>query len=646
MSGSGNFAPGFGRGAARFKIAALLAVIGIIIMFIAVRFEARPFLKSSPLEQRGVRYSRVWIDNADQPVGAIVEGGQLTVERWDGSKWATDFGTKEAPAWAISPDFRRIAWIAGGWLHSAADNGTKVAMDLGQREAAAAGALSDGSVTAVFRDGSTARWDETGRSLGTSRTGLNRVDQAVIEGGYMAAASYQTRTVMLYRFETDQWKPVEQASAPDPPFQLLLPAPGVVAELLEGAFHIGDETRNTPGTSQSATAELLDLIATGNFEGVYVLPPKSEHYRLADAEPGSIVAASHTRLVVSGPKGTSLFTLAGESRLSTMGRSLSNISLALIGLAALTALSGLLFDALSRWLGGKSKLAKNIRIPGALADPPVELIRAVAYDECVVWAGAGVGAQAGYPLREAFVAMLTQTAAVESWVPPALAQKLQGMCARGKAEEAINELMQRAPEQRGKVVEFIRSTYGRFGVPSRTHELIAKLKFPATVTTNYDLLLEQMRDVWINHTLTLSDPPAGAEFAVKLYGNLRAPRTLLLSRAEFGSAAGTSPMGNFIAQALETRTVLFVGCSTEGLLADLSQFNVGPKPVRTHYAVVGVSGSAWQSHADQLSRRYGIELLVCDAEQMPKALPNFLARLLEEVDRVHKSTGVEQATSK
>src|SRR5262249_16494076 len=148
-----------------------------------------------------------------------------------------------------------------------------------------------------------------------------------------------------------------------------------------------------------------------------------------------------------------------------------------------------------------------------------QLIKAVAGGECVLWAGAGLSAQAGFPARSAFASSLLQAASIDGWVPGPVAQKLQAACTRGNVEDAIDELVRESTSNRAQLRPFFRSTYARFAVPSRTHELLAKLAFPAAITTNYDGLLEQMLDRWLSNTVALGQQPSAKNFVLKLYGN-------------------------------------------------------------------------------------------------------------------------------
>jgi hypothetical protein len=617
-----------------------LAVIGFLAVFMAVRFETLAFRAASPLESRPhARYTRVWIDRAGTIVGAEERGNILTVERWSGSSWKVDLEGISAPrSWSVSPDLTRVVWISERALHARTEKGPDTNVPIAGEPPVAAGAFSDGTVGVVLRDANVVQFDAaTGRTVGSFHTGLSTVDQALFDNDYLAIASRRTRTILLYRYEDGQWKLAQRADTPDGPFQLLLPAPGVMAVVDSGSLRMGDEIRNTPGAVQSVAALLLDFIATGEFEGVYVAPPKREEYRIAPAQPGSVVAVSPTRLAVSGPGGTAFYSMSVEKRLSARGRTISAVAFACLGSSLLLGFGGLLIELLSRLFHGQRKVYKTTAT-ALLHEPPAGLIQAIAQESCVLWAGSGLSAQAGYPTRTTFASLLARTAELEEWVAVPLARKLRKMCEDGKHEQALAELVRRNPEDRPRFVEFCRSTYGRFAIPSRTHEAITRLAFPSAITTNYDPLLEQMRDAWMGRAVTLQAEAVPRNYVLKLFGDLSVPATLLLSRDELSDALVSSPMRFLVASALRTRTLLFIGCSPDGLLADLDAFQIEPtaiaEPGRTHYAIAGVSGTGWMDAAEDLRRRYGIELFPCDEEHIGAELTRFMETLTQEVARL------------
>ena len=83
--------------------------------------------------------------------------------------------------------------------------------------------------------------------------------------------------------------------------------------------------------------------------------------------------------------------------------------------------------------------------------------------------------------------------------------------------------------------------------------------------------------------------------------------------------------------------MVFIGCSLQGLLADMNAIGAPAKITRKHFAIVGVSNDSWKDQAAELSRRYGVEVLVCAAETIGAALPAFLETLVGEVEQPRRA---------
>ena len=643
------------RTKARYQIALALAILGAALLFIAVRFQSRIFLVSTPAERHAGRtYSQMWFDSGEALVGAFTKGSVLTIDRWSEKRSVSSAQVQlSAPdsRWAIAPDFGSVAWIDGAaaYVERFSDQTDKkrapvvIALPKG-RTPLTIGILSDGSVAIVFPDASVERWDGAkGIHIEQWRPAVNEADQAVIREDYLAISSSRAGRLLLYHFQDQrEWKMVEEAPSPDPPYRLVIPAPGLMAELTAAGLRMGRETRNSPGAIQSLVSQVDRMIAAGDFDNIFVLPGDMEFYRLADAPPGTTLAAGRTRLGVSGREGTSLFDLSTVDRLTSSGRALARVSILLLAAAAILACFAFLRDGISFLL--KLFLRKHwggAEAPGQLPDPPLDLLEACVSGQAMLWGGAGLSAQAGFPLRENFIATVLRTASVEGWLDPSRALKLQGQCARGNGELALNALVAETASIRGHLIEHYRAIYSRFTVPSRSHEMLARIQFAIAVTTNYDPLFEVIRDAWAANVMTLSSAPprqASADvndpcFLVKLYGDPAKPPTMILSRFEFESMAPTSLNIELVRKLFATRAVLFTGCSVEGLLADLNGMRVLEQAAHKHFAPMGVSGLNWKRAADELSRKWGIEVLPCKEETIATELPRFLESLARQVEQ-------------
>jgi hypothetical protein len=96
---------------------------------------------------------------------------------------------------------------------------------------------------------------------------------------------------------------------------------------------------------------------------------------------------------------------------------------------------------------------------------------------------------------------------------------------------------------------------------------------------------------------------------------------------------GSSVAAQMIRWTLESRTLLFAGCSLEGLVADLAVIGAPAKVERKHFALCAVSNSNWKTQAAELKKLYGIEVLACDAEHIAVALPEFLEDLVRQIEQ-------------
>src|SRR6266404_3627135 len=219
-----------GKTKLRFKLAAFVTAIAVVLVFIAVRFQTKEFLVSAPAERRTDRtYSRMWFDNRETLVGAIEQPGKLTIERWAGggaSAKTWEFDLPQTTQWTTAADLSRLAWISGSTLYcrTLADGAKTTPISIAlpaRKKVLTIDMLSDGSVAVVFADSSLDRWDgTTGRALSTRQLELTEADQAVAADDYVAISSSHAGRLLMYRFRTENgWTLVEESPAPDPPYR-------------------------------------------------------------------------------------------------------------------------------------------------------------------------------------------------------------------------------------------------------------------------------------------------------------------------------------------------------------------------------------------------------------------------------------------
>lgn len=143
-------------------------------------------------------------------------------------------------------------------------------------------------------------------------------------------------------------------------------------------------------------------------------------------------------------------------------------------------------------------------------------------------------------------------------------------------------------------------------------------------------MLERTREDWSENTVSPGFAPLAGRFLLKLYGSLASPSSALLSQAEF-QAALDRPNLDALRQILAGCPFVFVGCSLEGLLADLSALAMPENCPQLRYAIAGVSGN-WERIAESLLRRFQITVLPCAEDHISETLPEFLQALVQSVE--------------
>jgi hypothetical protein len=289
---------------------------------------------------------------------------------------------------------------------------------------------------------------------------------------------------------------------------------------------------------------------------------------------------------------------------------------------------------------------RQTQAPTTFPPPPHGLIAACASGESGLFAGAGLSAQSGLPLRAQFIANILQATSMEGVIPGPFYQKLLGIHSRGDVEGALNGLVEAG--SRGAIIEHFRATFARMAIPSRCHEMLARVPFAAALTTNYDFLFQQSGAHWAATAATLKSdlaPSFGDRSSlIKLYGDLDHSSTLLLSRAEFAAGVAGSGETARVRKILETRPMLFVGCSLVGLLADLKILGVAESRRIQHFALAGVSETSWEKYALDLDRHYGIRVLPCTEATVQAALVEFLEKLVRETDKYRNESATMAKT--
>jgi hypothetical protein len=290
---------------------------------------------------------------------------------------------------------------------------------------------------------------------------------------------------------------------------------------------------------------------------------------------------------------------------------------------------------------------------------PQELVDACRSGECVLYAGAGVGAEAGFPTWKPFVNSLVQWAVSKKYVDMSYAQSLTAATAQQEqldsvADSVVNIVKEHKANK--DLNDFLRKTFidPKIETPE-IHRVLRTIPFSAALTTNFDVLLEKIFSHREPRIFTPQDTEALLTafskrdfFVLRLYGDVDRPETLLLSQSEFEDTIRQNYAFNqFMESLFFNRTILFLGASIAGIETYLRgiRFKSGMK---THYALVEVRDETYKVEASRLARRYGIQVIPFTTQANYTEVLEFVDDLAEEIqpdqkEHIKGETGSKRA---
>jgi energy-coupling factor transporter ATP-binding protein EcfA2 len=250
--------------------------------------------------------------------------------------------------------------------------------------------------------------------------------------------------------------------------------------------------------------------------------------------------------------------------------------------------------------------------------PPDGLVADCLSGDCIAYVGAGLSAASGYPDWRSLVSEILEWAIEKDYVDYEFGEALRATLQEGNADLVADSVIGRLAGREERLHRHLSQIFLDSERPlSGAHRLMRELHLGAALTTNFDELLERTFErerppVFMpEDTDRLLEALANRSFfLLKLYGSLRKPSTLLLSPAQYQEAiAGNRAFVQAMESLFFSRTILFVGASLGGIEAYLGGLAFRGIARRRHYALVAVTGNAWQARADLLSRRYGIQVI-------------------------------------
>lgn len=185
--------------------------------------------------------------------------------------------------------------------------------------------------------------------------------------------------------------------------------------------------------------------------------------------------------------------------------------------------------------------------------------------DIVPFVGAGLSQPGGFPTWKDHLRRQGRTAGLDAAV-------VEGMLAEGLYEGIVDRIEQ----LRGVDVfaQELRDAFSKNGVIPPADYLIAELFRDTLITTNYDRLIEQSFDLGggtavevLTPATILRPPDARKVTIIKLHGNVDAPASCILSKAQYAAAYGENAVNLAlpVPQALDyyfrNSSLLFLGCS-------------------------------------------------------------------------------------
>jgi hypothetical protein len=179
------------------------------------------------------------------------------------------------------------------------------------------------------------------------------------------------------------------------------------------------------------------------------------------------------------------------------------------------------------------------------------LSRAIQDRKVILWAGAGLSSDAGYPTGTDLANLMLERLGE----PQGADEKLPSVAERFKTEkgrEALEQLLKEIFSE---------------GRESRIHQQIAAInRFPYIITTNYDPLFEDAFGddlLVIRNQSELSSTATAREKTIlyKIHGDARQPETIVITESDYRKLDKSSLMWEALRTRLAEYSILFVGYS-------------------------------------------------------------------------------------
>lgn len=507
-----------------------------------------------------------------------------------------------------------------------------------------------GLLIALSRDGELTVFDTKDlQKRASQKTKVTDADFLEANSSFITAASKREPRAQVFDTRTlPKIQIVEEREFLDPFLSITLSPAGRIAVGTEVGPLLAERPMNTPGAVTALCFfDEHHIAAAGTFEGILLLPPAAGSRELIHTPHGTFaLAANATHLAFASPQGLTLMSHHTVPAVTANGMKmfwLWLIATSVILAALLTRFVLQLMEELKNRSKGQKRLGSGKKRPGwkPLEDfePGEDLIDALQHKLCILAAGEELSASCGYPEWCAFLVTLVDWLADLQSITVRQQNALRVSGDKGESA-VIFAAMKDRPDL---LNDYARTIYTRPAALSTVHENLATVPFAGFITANLDSLIERtfahLRPPVFAPTeigLMRAEFDRNQVFLLKQRGLWERPGTIRLA-APGKHAGDEDPVTEFMATALTTRTLVFVGAN----LDELDNWTEGlrPQAVRRHYVLLGINEKTSKRVADSLASRFQMQVLTYPAGDT-KQVVAFLEKL-SKIATVKQSAAVK-----
>jgi hypothetical protein len=565
-----------------------------LAFFALPRYEVRDQLQARALGNIDTAdISRLWFTPAGELVGIGQVGSHVTIHVWASSNGARLrdrtlelAATKQLPdpVYAVSSDASKVAWIGSAGIHveDSFPTAQPVASDHPFQRPVAITSLaltSSNGLAALYSDAALELWNLTTDTITASKPlSFTEPGPLLSNGAYLAASSLASRDVCVFDAGTgDKLTVLEYSKYPLETLAVTLSPLARLATGTRDKLQIEGQPIPAPGPIHAlAYYDRNRVLVGGEFAGIFLLSRASGPLQVVASNPDTTVLAAHKSLLAFGTsRKISLYShrMVQIREYKGLGMPTPWLALAFLGLispVAIPLFQGT-FKKFWQWILRLRLPEPDTRSPisGEDNSMPSLLVDACLNGDCVLYAGAGLSAQAGLPVWNECVRELVKWAADNNLAPAEVIDGARGDLARGQTGAAADRMAAALQSHEDELHAYLRQ---RFRVASElpsAHVLIKQIDFPALITTNLDNLLDRTFPYSGGRVYTAADCENLAKaatrrdfFILKPFGDPDEPHTIRLGPTQCERVMESNPScSDFIEQLLQRRTLLFLGSS-------------------------------------------------------------------------------------